>query len=67
MSNYTKAQILAEIAKLHNDIDTCVTELIASRLAHDTDREGKALFTMEGIMVGVQQDLSVFNDFLLDS
>ena len=64
--SYAKNEILAEIARLHKEIDDCVTELIVSRLAHDTQRESKALCRMEGIMSGVLQDLSVFNDFILD-
>ena len=37
---------------------------MASRLAHDKEREGRAIFNMEGIMVGVQQDLSFLFGFL---
>ena len=64
---YTKDEILAEIARLHKEIDDCVTELIASRLAHDTQRESNALCRMEGIMSATLQDLSVFNDFILEN
>lgn len=64
MSIYSRKQILAEIIRLNKQIDSCITEIVASRLAHDKEREGRAIFTMEGIIVGVQQDLSVLFGFL---
>ncbi len=52
--------------ELYNDIDNCVSELIHARTAHDSEAEGKALFKMEGLMVGTMQQITCILDFLDD-
>lgn len=47
----------------YNDIDRCITDLIKARTSHNETAERKALSTMEGIMVGVQQELTCLNDY----
>ena len=42
---------------LYQEIDECITELLKARGSHDTEAEGKALFKMEGLMVGTLQHL----------
>ena len=64
--NFTAEQLRAGVQRLYSDIDKCIIELIKARLSHDEFAEGKALFTMEHLMVGTQQELSCVNDFLFD-
>ena len=52
--------------ELYNDIDSCITDLINARIAHDSEAEGKALFKMEGLMVGTMQQITCILDFLED-
>ena len=52
--------------ELYNDIDKCISELIHARIAHDSEAEGKALFKMEGLMVGTMQQITCILDFLED-
>ena len=53
-----KHLIQIESAKLYNDIDSCIDELIKARVEKDSLAEGKALFRMEPLMVATQQHLS---------
>lgn len=57
-------RIRKEISNLYSDIDGCITELLKARTDKDSEAEGKALFKMEGIMVGTLQDLSCIEDYL---
>lgn len=52
--------------ELYNDIDSCITDLINARTPgkKDEDGERKALFRMEGLMVGTLQQLSCILDAL---
>ena len=59
-----KNKIIEECKNLYFDIDSCIDELIKARMSHDTEAEGKALFRMEGLMVGTLQDLSCIEDYL---
>ena len=49
---------------LYDDIDSCIADLLKARLAKDSEEEGKALFRMEGLMVGTLQQLSCILDAL---
>lgn len=64
--NFTAEQLRESVHILYSDIDKCITDIIKARLAHDEFAEGKALFTMEHLMVGTQQELACVNDFLFD-
>ena len=57
-------EIRKEIRTLYNDIDSCIDKLLKARTNKDTEAEGKALFRMEGLMVGTLQDLSCIEDYL---
>ena len=57
-------RIRKEINTLYSEIDACITELLKARTDKDSEAEGKALFKMEGLMVGTLQDLSCFSDYL---
>ena len=59
-------QIIESIERLYNDLDKCVTDLLKARMDKNTEAEGKALFTMEGLMVACQQELSFLHDYLKD-
>ena len=58
------AEIKQSTRKLYDDIDSCITDLLKARLAKDSEEEGKALFRMEGLMVGTLQQLSCILDAL---
>lgn len=64
--NFTTEQLRESAQKLYSDIDKCITELIKARVSRDEYAEGKALFTMEHLMVGTQQELACVNDFLYE-
>ena len=64
--NFTAEQLRESVQSLYSDIDKCIIDLIKARLSHDEYAEGKALFTMEHLMVGTQQELACINDFLFD-
>ena len=57
-------KIRKEINTLYSDIDTCISELLKARTDKDSEAEGKALFKMEGLMVGTLQDLSCIEAYL---
>lgn len=60
------AKLKQTTRELYNDIDKCCSELIHARTAHDEEAEGKALFKMEGLMVGTMQQISCILDFFED-
>lgn len=59
-----RKQLINELAKLHDDIDQCIGDIVDSRLKKDRQAEGKALFRMEGLMVATVQDLICAIDYL---
>lgn len=64
--DFTAEQLRESVQKLYSDIDKCISDLINARLEHDEYAEGKALFTMEHLMVATQQELACVNDFLCE-
>lgn len=62
--NANREQLINELAKLHDDIDQCIGDIVDSRLKKDAQAEGKALFRMEGLMVATVQDLGYAIDHL---
>ena len=56
-------RIRKEINTLYTDIDSCIAELLAARTNKDLGAECKALFKMEGLMVGALRDLSCIEDW----
>lgn len=59
-----REQLINELAKLHDDIDQCIGDIVDSRIKKDHQAEGKALFRMEGLMVATMQDLGCAIDYL---
>ena len=59
-----REQLINELAKLRDDIDQCVGDIVHSRLKKDSQAEGKALFRMEWLMVVTLQDLGCTIDYL---
>lgn len=55
-------RLMRSTAKLHDDIDDCVSQIVKSRLDKDIEAEGRAMFRMESLMVGTQQQLSCILD-----
>ena len=62
--NTNRKQLINELAKLHDDIDQCIGDIVHSRLKKDSQAEGKALFRMEWLMVATLQDLECTIDHL---
>ena len=62
--NTNREQLINELAKLHDDIDQCIGDIVDSRVKKDHQAEGKALFRMEGLMVATLQDLECTIDHL---
>lgn len=62
--NTNREQLINELAKLHDDIDQCIGDIMDSRLKKDLQAEGKAIFRMEGLMVVTLQDLGCTIDYL---
>ena len=62
--NTNREQLINELAKLHDDIDQCIGDIVDSRLKKDHHAEGKAIFRMEGLMVVTLQDLGCTIDYL---
>ena len=62
--NTNREQLINELAKLHDDIDQCIGDIVDSRLKKDHHAEGKAIFRMEGLMVVTLQDLECTIDHL---
>lgn len=59
-----REQLINELAKLYDDIDQCIGDIVDSRLKKDHHAEGKAIFRMEGLMVATLQDLECTIDHL---
>ena len=57
-------RLLASVDKLYKDIDKCITDLVSARINKDVFADGRALFTMESLMVATLQELSYIHDFL---
>ena len=55
---------LSSVDKLYEDIDKCIADLVSARINKDVFAEGRALFTMESLMVATMQELSYIHDFL---
>lgn len=62
--NTNREQLINELAKLYDDIDQCIGDIVDSRLKKDHHAEGKAIFRMEGLMVATLQDLECTIDHL---
>ena len=62
--NTNREQLINELAKLRDDIDQCIGDIVDSRLKKDHHAEGKAIFRMEGLMVATLQDLECTIDYL---
>ena len=62
--NTNREQLINELAKLYDDIDQCIGDIVDSRLKKDHHAEGKAIFRMEGLMVATLQDLECTIDYL---
>lgn len=62
--NTNREQLINELAKLYDDIDQCIGDIVDSRIKKDHQAEGKALFRMEGLMVATVQDLGCTIDYL---
>lgn len=62
--NTNREQLINELAKLHNDIDQCIGDIVHSRLKKDSQAEGKAIFRMEVLMVATLQGLDCAIDYL---
>ena len=62
--NTNREQLINEFAKLHDDIDQCIGDIVDSRLKKDRQAEGKAIFRMEHLMVVTLQDLGCAIDYL---
>lgn len=59
-----REQLINELAKLRDDIDQCIGDIVDSRIKKDHQAEGKAIFRMEGLMVATVQDLGCTIDYL---
>ena len=62
--NYEKKDIIRESKQLYGEINSCITDLVNARIAKDLYKEGRAIFKMEGLMVGTMQHLGCVIDFL---
>lgn len=62
--NTNREQLINELAKLRDDIDQCIGDIVHSRLKKDSQAEGKAIFRMEVLMVATLQDLDCTIDYL---
>ncbi len=61
---YTRKEILKEIERLYEEIERCQDSILSARDKTNAEKESKALSRMEGIVIGVQQDLTVIRDYL---
>lgn len=64
MAKYIDVELIKSTQSLYSDIDSCIDELLKARVEHNQENEGKALFRMEGLMVGTLQQLSCIIDSL---
>lgn len=60
----TREKVIESIEELYKKLDYNVTKLVKARLDKDTKAEGDALFSMEGLIVACQQELSFLHDYL---
>ena len=58
-----KHKLLDSVLDLYNDIETCINDLVHSRLHHDGEMEKKAVSQMETLLVQCQQELDVVADY----
>lgn len=58
--------ILDSVSSLYADIDSCIGNLVKSRMEDDTEMEGKACAQMESLMVASAQEFTCIMDFLKD-
>ena len=61
---HTGKGIIGEINKLYEAINITQDKLLAARTEKDSGKELEALHQMEGLAIGVQQDLTVIRDYL---
>lgn len=59
-----KHELLDSVIDLYNDIESCISDIIHSRLHHDEEMEKKAVSQMETLLVQCQQELDVVVDYL---
>ena len=59
-------KMLKSISSIYGDIDTCIGNLVKSRLNKDTELEGKARAEMESLLVASQQEFGCVTDLLED-
>lgn len=62
-----KHELLDSVLDLYNDIESCISGLVHSRLCHDEEMEKKAVSQMETLLVQCQQELDVVADYLEDN
>lgn len=58
--------ILDSVSSLYGNIDSCIDNLVKSRMEHDTEMESKAYAQMESLMVASAQEFTCIMDFLED-
>lgn len=58
--------MLESVSSIYGDIDTCIGNLVKSRLNKDTELEGKASAEMESLLVASQQEFGCVTDLLED-
>ena len=58
-----KKELKKSTEKLYDDIDTCISNIIKSRIQHNTEEEGRAIFMMESLMVATLQQLTCIFDY----
>lgn len=59
-----KHELLESVLGLYDEIDSCITDLVNSRLRHNEEMEKKTIVQMESLMVQCQQELDVVADYL---
>lgn len=64
---YTTGELIAQIEAVYDELDKCQGRLLSARLAKDGDGEIRALRELEGLVIGVQQELTVIYGFLKES
>ena len=64
MEQISKEKVIAEIKELYNDIDKCISDLIAARGNHDGNGISNAHWRMETLIVNTQQAISNVIDTL---
>lgn len=59
-----KHKLLDSVLDLYNEIESCISDLVHSRLHHDEEMEKKSVSQMETLLVQCQQELDVLADYL---